>query len=122
MSALLDKLPTILVLAVLVGIFLSLRKHTTSPRVRLWACAWALILLHFSVQPFETHTGVIENILESIDLAALELSGVVFVISLSRAGEDRLRRILLFSVLAVPVAFHAFAVTFNWHATGRWRP
>lgn len=116
MSPLLDKLPTILVLAVLVGIFLSLRRHTTSPRVRLWACAWALILLHFSVQPFETHRGLIENILESVDLAALELSGIVFVISLSRAGEDRLRRILLFSVLAVPVAFHAFAVTFDWHA------
>ena len=63
-TALLDRLPTILVLTVLVGIFLSLRKHTTSPRVRLWAYAWALILLHFLVQPFETHTGVLEKLLE----------------------------------------------------------
>jgi signal transduction histidine kinase len=115
LAALLDKLPTILVLAVLVGIFLSLRKHTTSPRVRLWSYAWTLILIHFLVQPFETHAGVLENILESIDLAALELSGIVFVISLTRAGEDRTRRIVLFSVLAVPVAFHAFAATFGWH-------
>jgi signal transduction histidine kinase len=115
-SALLDKLPAVLVLAVLVGIFLSLRKHTTSPRVRLWTYAWALILLHFLVQPFETHTGAIEKILDSVDLAALELSGIVFVISLTRAGENWLRRIVLLSVLAVPVAFHAFAITFNWHA------
>lgn len=115
LAALLDKLPTILVLAVLVGIFLSLRKHSTSARVRLWSYAWALILLHFLVQPFETHTGAIEKVLESIDLAALELSGIVFVISLTRAGEDRLRRIVLSSVLAIPVAFHAFAVTFDWH-------
>lgn len=118
LAALLDKLPTILVLAVLVGIFLSLRKHTTSVRVRLWSYAWALILLHFLVQPFETHSGTLEHILESIDLAALELSGIVFVISLTRAGESRVRRIVLFSVLALPVAFHAFAVTFNWHIYG----
>jgi hypothetical protein len=39
-TAPLDKLPTILVLAVLVGIFVSLRKHTPSARVRLWAYAW----------------------------------------------------------------------------------
>ena len=117
MTALLDKLPTILVLGFLVGIFLSLRKHAPSARVRLWTCAWALILLHFSVQVFETHTGALEKILESVDLAALELSGIVFVISLTRAGEDRLRRIVLFSVLAVPVVFHAFAITFDWHAT-----
>jgi len=115
-TALLDRLPTILVLTVLVGIFLSLRKHTTSPRVRLWAYAWALILLHFLVQPFETHTGVLEKLLEGTELAALELAGIVFVISLSRAGEDRLRRIVLLSVLAVPVLFYTFAITFNSHA------
>lgn len=117
MTALLDKLPTILVLGFLVGIFLSLRKHAPSTRVRLWTYAWALILLHFSAQVFETHTGVIEKIAESVDLAALELSGIVFVISLTRAGEDRRRRIALFWLLAVPVVFHAFAVTFGWHAT-----
>jgi signal transduction histidine kinase len=115
MAALLDKLPTILVLAVLVGIFLFLRKHTSSPRVRLWTYAWALIFLHFFVQAFETRSGAIEQALESIDLAALEVSGIVFVISLTRAGIDRLRGAALFAVLAVPAAFHAFAVNFNLH-------
>jgi two-component system, NtrC family, sensor kinase len=117
-TALVDKLPTILVLAVLVGIFLSLRKHTSSGRVRLWTYAWALIFIHFFVQAFETHTGVIEKIFESVDLAALELSGVAFVISLTKAGEDRLRRLFLLAVLAVPTAFHAFAISFDWHAWG----
>jgi two-component system, NtrC family, sensor kinase len=117
-TALLDKLPTILVLAVLVGIFLSLRRHSPSARVRLWTYAWALIFLHFFIQLFETRTGAIESIFEAIDLAALELSGMVFVISLTRAGEDRLRRVVLFAVLAVPTVFHGFAVTFDWHV--RW--
>ena len=118
MAALLDKLPTILVLAVLVGIFLSLRKHTSSPGIRLWTYAWLLIFLHFFMQAFETHTGIPEEVFESIDLCALELAAIVFVVSLTRAGEDRLRSLYLFAVLALPTTFHAFAITFDWHV--RW--
>jgi two-component system, NtrC family, sensor kinase len=117
-TPLLDKLPTILVLAVFVGIFLSLRRHSPSVRVRLWTYAWALIFLHFFIQIFETRTGVVESIFEAIDLAALEMAGMVFIISLTRAGENRLRRIVLFAVLAPTTTFHAFAITFDWHV--RW--
>ncbi len=114
----LDKLPTILTLAVLVGIFLALRKHSPEARVRLWTYAWALIFLHFLVQVFETHTGFAENVVESIDLGALELSGVVFVVSMSQAVMDRTRRALVLSVLIVPTAFHAVAATFDWRLRG----
>jgi signal transduction histidine kinase len=112
-SSFLDKLPTILILAVLVGIFISLRKHSPSERTKLWIVAWALIFVHFFVQLFETRTGFIGNLFETIDLAALELSGVVFLVSLARSAEDRLKRNLLLALLALPVAFHAAAITFN---------
>ncbi|MFZ0885073.1 MAG: ATP-binding protein [Candidatus Acidiferrales bacterium] len=115
MTSLLDKLPTILVLFVLVGIFLSLRKHAPSARTRLWVYAWALIFLHFFIQAFETHTGTLEQILESIDLGALELSGMVFVVSMTHAVEDRKKRRTMLLVLMVPTAFHAVAATFDWH-------
>ena len=118
MNSLLDKLPTILVLFVLVGIFLSLRKHAPSARIRLWTYAWALIFLHFFIQAFETHTGTLENILESIDIGSLELSGVVFVVSMTLAVEDRRKRLMLLAVLAVPTAFHAVAAVFDWHVYG----
>jgi signal transduction histidine kinase len=117
-NSLLDKLPTILVLFVLVGIFLSLRKHAPSARIRLWTCAWALIFLHFFIQAFETHTGTLENILESIDIGALELSGVVFVVSMTLVVEDRKKRLMMLAVLAVPTAFHAVAAVFDWHVYG----
>jgi signal transduction histidine kinase len=113
-TPLLDKLPTILVLAVLVAIFLSLRKHAPSARIRLWTYAWALIFLHFFIQAFETHTGTLETIIESIDIAALELSGVVFVTSMIQAVEIRSNRLGLLALLGIPVAFHAFAASFNW--------
>ncbi|MGA7226570.1 MAG: ATP-binding protein [Candidatus Acidiferrales bacterium] len=115
MTSLLDKLPTILVLFVLVGIFLSLRKHAPSARTRLWVYAWALIFLHFFIQAFETHTGVLEQIFESIELGALELSGMVFVISMTHAVEDRKTRRTMLLVLSIPTAFHAVAATFDWH-------
>ncbi|MGA9886274.1 MAG: ATP-binding protein [Candidatus Acidiferrales bacterium] len=115
MTSLLDKLPTILVLFVLVGIFLSLRKHAPSARTRLWVYAWALIFLHFFIQAFETHTGTIEQILESIELGALELSGMVFVVSMTQAVENRKTRRTMLLVLSVPTAFHAVAATFDWH-------
>jgi signal transduction histidine kinase len=114
-SSVLDKLPTILVLFVLVGIFLSLRKHAPSARIRLWTYAWALIFLHFFIQAFETHSGTFENILESIDIGSLELSGVVFVVSMTLAVEDRKNRLTMLTVLAVPTAFHAVAAVFDWH-------
>jgi signal transduction histidine kinase len=114
-NSVLDKLPTILVLFVLVGIFLSLRKHAPSARIRLWTYAWALIFLHFFIQAFETHSGALENVLESMDIGALELSGVVFVVSMTLAVEDRKNRLKMLAVLAVPTAFHAVAAVFDWH-------
>ena len=115
MTSVLDKLPTILVLFVLVGIFLSLRKHAPSARIRLWTYAWALIFLHFFIQAFETHTGTLENILESVDIGSLELSGVVFVVSMTLAVENRKNRLKMLAVLALPTAFHAVAAVFDWH-------
>jgi len=116
MTPFLDKLPVILILAVLVGTFLILRQHTSSVRVRLWAYAWALVFLHFFVQAFETRAGIVEKVFESIDLAALEISAVVFVISLTRDVENRSRRLALLGLLGLPTVFHAVAVTFDWHA------
>lgn len=113
-TALLDKLPTILVLAVLAGIFLSLRKHAPSARMRLWTYAWALIFLHFFVEAFETRTGTIELIIESIDIVALELSGLVFSISLIPGVENKGHRYGLLALLGAPMAFHGIAATFNW--------
>jgi two-component system, NtrC family, sensor kinase len=113
-NAFLDKLPTVLVLAVLVGVFVSLRKHSPSSRMRLWIYAWALIFVHFLIEGFETRTGTLEKIFESIDIGALELSGIVFVVSMIQGVEMRLRRRTLLAVLGLPVAIHAVAVVFGW--------
>ena len=118
MNSILDKLPTILTLAVLVGIFLALRsiRHFAHPVLDF---AWALIFIHFLIQVFETHTGTIEQIVESIDLGALELSGVVFVVSMA----VRWRTISIGGGFAGAFrrsdgCFMPMAMTFGWHIRG----
>lgn len=83
--------------------------------MRLWTYAWALIFLHFFVEAFETHHGTLEIIIESIDIAALELSGVVFVTSMINDVEIRSKRLGLLALLGIPVAFHAVVASFDWH-------
>ena len=47
---LLEKIPTVLTVAVLVGIFLALKRHSHSARLQLWMVAWLLIFTHFAAQ------------------------------------------------------------------------
>lgn len=120
MVSLLDKLPTILILAVLVGIFVSLRRHSPSLRMRLWILGWALIFVHFLVQVFEVEgrTGTLEAVFDSLGIGALELAGLVFLISFTQFAENRLRRFALFALFGPPILFHAVAASFDWHL--RW--
>ncbi|HKU21162.1 MAG TPA: histidine kinase dimerization/phospho-acceptor domain-containing protein [Terriglobales bacterium] len=102
MSSLLDKLPTILVLCVLLGIFVSLRKHAPSRTVRLWIVGWALILAHFIAQAFDAAPGWRGQFASVVELAGLELAGTVFVASTWKAIFDSRRRLCFFFLLLVP--------------------
>src|SRR5260370_23047570 len=81
MAPLLDKLPTIMVLAVLVGIFVALRQHGRSNPLQLWTTAWILIFIHFVAQAFETQGH--PSVFDAIDLSALQVAAIVFIGSLT---------------------------------------
>ncbi len=115
MIPLLDKLPTILVLAVLVGIFVSLRQHSETKRIGFWIVAWSLIFLHFFVQIFETQVGVSELAVESVDIAALVLSGIAFVVSLVDDFNDQKSLYLCTALMGVPATLYAVGATFDIH-------
>ena len=110
----------ILVLAVLVGIFVSIRKHSPSPRNHLWMLAWTLVFLHFLVQVFEVHTGLVEGLIESVEVGALEIAGVLFAISMSITAEDSHLRRVLSGVLIVPLALYTIGATLEWRAHWIW--
>lgn len=118
MASFLEKLPTILVLAVLVGIFLSLRRHAKSPRINMWVAAWGLIFLHFLVQIFESGVGNARSLVYTIDLGALLVAGIIFTISLTILGDIRRRRWLLLAWLLPPGLIYTAALCY--HLDLRW--
>jgi signal transduction histidine kinase len=118
MAVLLERIPSILILAVLVGIFVSLRRHVKSPRLTLWIAAWVLIFLHFFVQIFEpkTATGSPSFFLRSIfaiDWGALQLSAMFFIASLTTFFDDKKRTFGLLCFNGLPVIIYSVAVAFD---------
>src|SRR5882672_9993558 len=89
MAVMFDKLPTILVLAVLVGIFVALCRQLKSARLQLWTAAWGLIFVHFFVQLFEPSVGDPTPLMLIIDSGCLQLSALFFIASLTAFFENK---------------------------------
>jgi signal transduction histidine kinase len=113
MASLTDKLPTILVLGVLVGIFIALRRHVRSPRLNLWIAAWGLIFIHFCVQLFEPPDGDLSALLFIADQGSLQLSALFFIGSLTSFLENGKLTAALLTITGVPVMGYVFAEAYN---------
>jgi two-component system NtrC family sensor kinase len=113
-----DKLPTILVLAVMVGIFVALRRHVKSARLHLWIAAWALIFAHFFVQVFETADGNYSPVISIIDLGCLQLSALFFITSLTTFFENKKLTFSLLALSGIPVIGYtaglAYELDWRW--------
>jgi signal transduction histidine kinase len=118
MASLFDKLPTILVLAVMVGIFVALRRHVKSARLHLWIAAWGLIFVHFFVQIFEPPDGNLTPTTFIIDLGCLQLSALFFIASLTSFFEDTRLTIRLLILTGVPVMVYTVGLAYElkWRA------
>ena len=116
MTILFDKLPTILVLAVMVGIFVALRRHVKSARLHLWITAWVLIFVHFFVQLFEPVDGNLTPVTFMIDLGCLQLSAIFFIASLTSFFEDTRLTVSLLVLTGVPAMTYTAGLAYelNW--------
>src|ERR1700743_110291 len=103
MANLFDKLPTILVLAVMVGIFVALRRHVKSARLHLWIAAWVLIFFHFFVELFAQAGGNPTPMTFILSLGCLQLSALFFIASLTSFFEDKKLTFSLLALSGVPV-------------------
>jgi two-component system NtrC family sensor kinase len=118
MASLFDKLPTILVLAVMVGIFVALRRHVRSLRLHLWIAAWGLIFVHFFVQIFEPPDGSLTPLTFIIDLGALQLSALFFTASLTSFFENKRLIWSFLTLTGIPVLAYTAGLAYQV----RWRP
>jgi two-component system, NtrC family, sensor kinase len=103
MTELSAKLPSILILAVLVGIFVALRRHMKSARLNLWTAAWLLIFIHFFVEAFQNRTGIWGHVLDTMDWGSLQVSATLFVASLTSFVDDKKQTWTLLALTALPV-------------------
>src|SRR5215475_8920977 len=117
MATLFDKLPTILVLAVMVGIFIALRRHVKSTRLLLWIVAWVLVFVHFFVQIFEPPDGNLTPITFMIDLGCLQLSALFFVASLTSFFENKKLTWSFLAVLGTPLVIYTVGLAYP----AKWR-
>ena len=115
---LLGKIPTVVTVAVLVGIFLALKRHSHSTRLQLWMVAWFLIFTHFVAQMLEPPTGDVAPFLLAVDLGSLQAAAVAFVVSVSAVVEDARKRTLMLLVTGIPSVAYAILASYDVHA--RW--
>jgi signal transduction histidine kinase len=114
MAPLFDKLPTILVLAVLVGIFVALGRHVKSERLRLWTTAWILIFTHFFIGLFEPADGNLTPGVFIIDEGSLALAALFFIASLTSFFENKRLTLILLISAGIPVMGYTSALAYEW--------
>src|SRR5271170_1698056 len=115
---LLEKIPTVATVAVLVGIFLALKRHSHSARLQLWMVAWLLIFGHFVAQMLEPATGDVNPYLLALDLGSLQAAAVAFLVSVSAVAEDKRKRTLMLLITGIPSVAYALLASFDLHV--RW--
>lgn len=115
MTSLLDKLPSIIILAVLVGIFVTLQSQGKSARLRMWTTAWILVFVYFLTQTFSPLEGSFENLFHFINLSALQMASLFFIASLTSFLEDRRKTWTLLGMTSLPVILYVAGFSFDWH-------
>jgi signal transduction histidine kinase len=113
---LLEKIPTVVTVAVLVGIFAGLKRHSHSARLHLWLVAWFLTFLHFVAQCLEPATGDVAPWLLALDLGSLQAAAVVFIVSVSTVVEEDFRRNFLLLVAMPPTVAFTVICCYDVHA------
>src|SRR5260370_13173777 len=113
MVTLFDKLPTILVLAVLVGIFVALGRHVKSPRLKLWTAAWVLIYFHFFVGLFEPADGNLSPATFIIDEGYLALSALFFIASLTIFIENTKLTSVMLTLVGLPMMAYTAGLAYE---------
>lgn len=104
---LLNKIPTFLTVAVLVIIFVCLKRHARNARLTLWAVGWTMVFTHFLAQLLEPVNGTASTLLLAIDTTSLQAAAVAFLVSVSSVVEDGRKRTILLAILGIPSIAYA---------------
>jgi diguanylate cyclase (GGDEF)-like protein len=108
-------LPSLVALAILVVVFRAILRQGAAERLQLWLTAWILVLIHFVAQFVDVGHGPWDHVASAVNLGALELASIAFLISMSPRASNRRRQLLLGAVLGLPALAYTTAVV--WELT-----
>ncbi len=111
-------LPSLIALAILVGVFRAVLRQAAAERLHLWLTGWFLVLIHFVAAFFDVGNGLWDRVTTVISLGALELAGISFLISMSPGATNRRRQLLLGAILGIPALLYTTAVVWALSARG----
>jgi diguanylate cyclase (GGDEF)-like protein len=111
-------LPSLVALAILVGVFWAILRAVSVERLHLWLAGWILVLVHFGAQFLGTGPQPWDKILLAISLNALELASLAFMISMSEIAYNPRRQLLQGAILGIPAILFTNAVVWDVSAHG----
>src|ERR1700722_17908158 len=108
----------ILILGLLVVLFASIYRKRATSRVRRWLAGGILVLLHFAVLLFPAVSSWAQELVDSLSISALILSGLCFLFSASAISESAPCSGLTAFGIGLPAIFYTNYVIF--HGSHQW--
>src|ERR1700744_2534610 len=103
----------ILILGLLVVLFTSIYRKRATARLRGWVIAWILVLLHFASLLLPAGSPKSQEVVDSLSLSTLLLSGLCFLFSASIIFNSRVGRALVALGIGVPALFYTNYLIFD---------
>jgi two-component system, NtrC family, sensor kinase len=113
MQPILQGLPPVMILFALVGVFVWLYRQTPTVRVQYWLFGWTLMLVHFVVDIIPVSTPFWRHVVAVISLSTLAITGLAFVISVSRFLERPFVRRTVVIAMALPAVIYSALLAWN---------
>ena len=103
----------ILILGLLVVLFTSIYRKRATARLRSWVIAWILVLLHFAALLVPAASVRGQELVDSLSLSALLLSGLCFLFSASVIFKSLEGRALAAFGIGIPALFYTNYLIFD---------
>jgi diguanylate cyclase (GGDEF)-like protein/PAS domain S-box-containing protein len=103
----------ILILGLLVVLFASIYRKRASARLRYWVISWILVLLHFAALLVPAASAQGQELVDSLSISALLLSGLCFLFSASAIFQSPAGSALAGLGIGVPALFYTNYVIFG---------
>jgi diguanylate cyclase (GGDEF)-like protein/PAS domain S-box-containing protein len=103
----------ILILGLLVVLFASIYRKRASARLRYWVIGWILVLLHFAALLLPATTVLGQELIDSLSISALLLSGLCFLFSASAIFQSPAGSALAGLGIGVPALFYTNYLIFG---------